>query len=159
MTWKLFPIGLVCLGVFLTLKISWDGYVAHKSKTWPTTKAIITESYYDVITTREKQDNGFYRTKTSYSIKLSYEYNVGPVKHTSTRLTSGFEEGVIDKSEADEIVNKYEFGREVTIFYDPSDHEYAILEVAPLSKDLFWAGFFGILTLLFSYFSLIRKTS
>lgn len=159
MTWKLFPIGLVCLGVFLTLKISWDGYVAHKSKTWPTTKAIITESYYDVITTREKQDNGFYRTKTSYSIKLSYEYNVGPVKHTSTRLTSGFEEGVIDKSEADEIVNKYEFGREITIYYDPDDHEYGILVISPLSKDLFWAGFFGLLTILLSYLFFIKITN
>lgn len=142
----------------LTLKLCWDGYIAHKSNSWPSTKGIILESRYDEFI-YEKEDNGFTKTEKRYDVNLSFEYYVGSKMYTSDRLTSGMTTGIIDKSVAVDIINKYETGKEITVYFDPEDPEYGILEIAPLSKDLFWAGFFGFLTLLLGYLFFIKKSN
>lgn len=72
-------------------------------------------------------------------------------EHTSDQITSGWHERITHEPEVKDIINKYEFGKKVAVYYDPDSHDFAILELSDLFKEYMALGmaifFTGIMAL------------
>ena len=110
------------IGSGLTVKGVNDMRKAKASNSWPTAPAKITKSTVDVQ--RKTGD----RKKKMYSAKISFDYTVEGIKHSSSKIGVG---GIVkssNKSRAQKTVDKYKVGSTAKAFYDPNDPSMAILE-------------------------------
>ncbi len=125
--------------------------MAYDSRDWPTAKGVILSSEYSVEHVIETDDDGDTREYERYHPKIIFEYEVASNRYSSDNLTTGWLETITHEPEAKEIINKYEIGKEVDIYYDPDNHDFAILELSELFKEYMALGmaifFTGIMAL------------
>ncbi|WP_162459021.1 DUF3592 domain-containing protein [Desulfosarcina ovata] len=117
------------LGMFVAgvVMMAWGGFEikgSRESGSWPTAQGTISASSVGKRTTRDSN----HRTKTTYYPKVGYHYQVEGRKYSSTRIAFGVGESGGSMKWAQKIVNKYPVGKTVTVYYNPQDPPYGVLE-------------------------------
>lgn len=137
----IFTILILC-GAALGLAVYGIDYVksAFGSSDWDTTTGEISASYVD---TTGSENTGF-----SYTAKVDYSYVVDDRRYESDRI--GFGEPVqASLADASAIIKPYEIGDPVTVYYNPDDVAYAVLEPGP-TFNIIWPCAAGLVLLLFA---------
>ena len=139
--WFIFTILILC-GVTVGAAVTGFDYLktAFDSPNWNTTTGKITTSYVD--------KTGSENTGFSYTAKIEYSYIVDDRRYESDRI--GFGEPVQENStDAFAIIEPYEVGESVTVYYDPDDVAYAVIEPGP-TFDIIWLCGVGLIFFLFA---------
>ncbi len=148
---KIIPIAMFCVGLYFISLSTYNRYIAYDSRDWPTAKGVILSSDYSIEHVVETDDDGYTREYDVYWPNIYYEYSINSNKYTSNQITSGWSERITHEHEVKEIINKYEVGKEVNVYYAPHNHDFAILEFSELFKDYMALGmavfFTGIMAL------------
>jgi Protein of unknown function (DUF3592) len=110
----LFGAFFVCVGATTLVR----GY---NSTHWPRTDGVITSASVE-----QHQASGRHHHGYVYAANISYDYKVAGVAYTGTRLRFGMVESSAGNAQA--IVDKYPPGRQVPVFYSPSDPASAVLQ-------------------------------
>ena len=103
---------------------------AKESTDWPEVRGRIVSSSIDskISTNTGKQDSKpRSKKKRTYFPKIRYQYSVEGKTLTGTRIAYG-DLGSENKSSVRRIVNRYPTGKEVSVFYRPSDPKECLLE-------------------------------
>ena len=79
----------------------------------------------------------------TYRAEIVYEYHLDGVKHSADVVVFG-DYGASWSSHAEGIVDRYPVGKKVTVFYDPSNHDNAVLEPGT-NFMVFFQPMFGLL--------------
>jgi hypothetical protein len=116
----------VLAGVFVFFLIgaalTWWGWTilrdARASADWPAAPGVITDSSLEF----NQDEDG-----DSYTPHVAYTYQVNGVSYESYTIKFG-ENTYSSERTAQEIIGQYPVGQEVTVFYDPTDPDSAILE-------------------------------
>lgn len=93
-----------------------------RSKYWPSTRGIITAS-----SRRVNEDHRPNASSVTYGASVQYSYVAARQPFTGTRVTFG-DYSASNPSHAAAILGRYPKGREVTVYYDPEDPSYSVLE-------------------------------
>jgi len=118
-------------GIFL---LAWGGYEivgSHETDNWPGTEGRITSS-----SVRQETRRASGKTSTAYFPNVRYQYQIDGRQHTGHRIVFGNVSGGL-KFFAQRIVNRYPSGRTVTVYYNPDQPQYAILETGFTWSSLF----------------------
>lgn len=122
-----FAPGGIILAVVLPVVILMGGLgrvsMANESLEWPGVPGVITISSIDGNTSVGVGDSS---TKTTYSPKISFEYEVEGRRYESNRVTFGNVGSSYER--AKQVVDRYSIGNEVVVFYDPAEPTRAVLE-------------------------------
>jgi len=118
---------IVMLGMFaagiLTMAVSaYEIMGSLGTNNWPGTDGTITSSS---VRKEVRRDSG--KTVTTYYPSVQYRYRIDGRQHTSYRIAFGKKVGSV-KAIAQKVVDRYPSGKTVTVYYDPDDPQYAILE-------------------------------
>lgn len=117
-------LGLFAAGVVL---MAWGGFEikgSQESGSWPSAQGAITSSGMSQRTTRDSN----HRTRTTYYPKVGFQYQVDGRNYTSLRIAFGTGDTGGSEKWARKIVNKYPAGKTVTVYYNPQDPQYGVLE-------------------------------
>jgi hypothetical protein len=139
--WVIFTILILC-GAGIGLAVAGVDYIktAFASPNWNTTTGEIMAAYVD--------KSGSENTGFSYTAKVEYSYVVNDWRYESERI--GFGEPVQASPEkAAEIIAPYEVGQPVTVYYDPDDVTYAVIEPGP-TFNIIWLCAAGLFFFLFA---------
>ena len=137
----IFTILILCAAAF-GLAVYGIDYVksAFGSSDWNTTTGEISASYVD---TTGSENTGF-----SYTAKVEYSYVVDDRLYESDRI--GFGEPVQPSlADASAIIKPYEIGHPVTVYYNPDDVAYAVLEPGP-TFNIIWPCATGLIFFFFA---------
>jgi len=93
---------------------------ASASTDWPQTLGVVTSSAV-------REDHSSDPDGVTYHADVVCEYILDGEKHSTDVVHFG-ERGASWSSHAENIVERYPVGKRVQVFYDPSDHENAVLE-------------------------------
>ena len=122
------PRGVAAVGVLVLVYGGWQGSKGNAAAHWPTTTGKILEaSLYQSNTW-----NDHFGTEGTYIPKLRYSYKVDGVTyegHNQT-LSAGVFTFFFDKvsrAEAHAVIDPYNTGDVVTVYYDPADPAMAVL--------------------------------
>lgn len=124
-------LGMFTAGIFM---LAWGGYeikASHKTGSWPSTEGTITSSSVHKEIRRESG-----KTVTTYYPSVQYRYHIGDRQHTSYRIAFGNVSGGLQKF-AQKVVARYPSGQKVTVYYNPDEPQYAILETGFTWNSLF----------------------
>lgn len=123
------------------------------SENWPTVYGAITHS--EIFTTMvNSKTRGAVPASTLY---MEYEYSVNSIKYTSSRISTG-------KPNIQDLVKKYPLNSEAVVYYNPNNHEIALL--IPGDMSLLQDGWFlfgmililmGLVTLVLNIYSSMKK--
>jgi hypothetical protein len=109
--------GLVAWGLWT--RVRWLG-----SRNWPSTRGTITASSR---TESKSNDPSTHQSTVTYGASVHYDYIADRRPFTGSRVTFGDYE-TSNPAHAASILARYPKGREVTVWYDPDDPSYAVLE-------------------------------
>jgi len=120
------------------------------TESWPQTEGIIISS--DIYSSSGDHS-------TTYGANIVYQYQVNGINYTSDDVSSA-DFSSSDSSHAQRIINKYYVGKNVIVYYNPSNPSDAVLEPGTT-----WISYiiilFGILPIVVAslvlYFMVIRK--
>lgn len=136
-------LAMFAAGIFL---MAWGVYEikgSNESRNWPSTQGTISSSHISIRTSKGSN----HRTTTTYFPSVLYQYKVDGRHYTSHRIEFGGESGGM-KRMAKKVVDKYPSGKKVTVYYNPQDPKYGVLEAGFTWSSLivFLAGiaFFGV---------------
>lgn len=104
--------------------------VSIESEDWPTAEGIITSSMIDSYEERDTStgDDDFPPTYTTYyEPKITYSYSVNGAEYSSDKISFSRTRFVI-QSDAQEVIEKYSTGTNVTVYYNPDNPSEAVLE-------------------------------
>ena len=124
----LFGAAIFCIG----LKVLND---ANATKSWPTVKGKVVGSSVETSLGKKRA--------IIYHANVRYEYVVDGLTQSSTEISSG-DYGSSDPSHAQEVVNQYPVGMEVTVHYSPENPAKAVLEPGITRTAYFVIGFGAI---------------
>ena len=123
------------VGIFMLVKYFQDKKKSEESQAWSATSGQVTESY--VRESQSRDDDGY--ITTSYYPEVRYIYQVLGVEYTGKRIAFGG--GVSSgRKNASEMITQYPVGKTVSVYYDPNNHEDAVLERRMGSKGLLIIG-------------------
>lgn len=119
----------VMLGMFAAgiVMMAWGGYEikgSRESGSWPSVQGAITSSRMSKRITRDSD----HRKRTTYYPKVGFQYQVDGRKYTSSRIAFGTGDTGGSAKWARKVVNKYPVGKAVTVYYNPQDPQYGVLE-------------------------------
>jgi Protein of unknown function (DUF3592) len=122
-------LGILTLSMFAAgiVLVAFGGYEikgSRESGNWPSAQGTISSSSVSKRTTRDSNN----RTKKTYYPKVGYHYQVDGRKYISHRIAFGTGETGGSEKWARKIVNKYPVGKTVTVYYNPQDPNYGVLE-------------------------------
>jgi hypothetical protein len=150
-------LAMFAAGIFL---LAWGGYElkgAHESRNWPSTQGTIISSQ---VSKQTRRDTKTRRTVITYYPRVQYWYQVSGKRYISNRIEFGGASGGM-QSMAEKVVKRYPSGQKVTVYYNPTDSQYAILEAGFTWSALFiFLGgivFFGIGVICFGSYRQNRK--
>lgn len=131
--------GCVCL-IYVVREL----YDSKTMNNWPQTQGTIEES---LIAYRESvhRSGARRRTITLYSPEISYSYIVEGRSYKNNQLTLGGNEESSDKEKIRPIINRFPEGKNVTVYYHPSDHQRSVLVLYTQSRDIRTSLVFGLL--------------
>ena len=129
---RLFPLSfglgsMIFLGVGL-----WMINKGMQSENWDKGTATITSSEIEKTESRSKDAQGFTRTSTSFSVRVTYAYIVEGSNYEGN--TVGF--GTMshnERSDAQEELKSYPKGKTIEVYYDPENPSDSVLK-----KGVFW---------------------
>ena len=111
----------IAIGLVLLFWGSRNVIRAYDSQHWPQTNGVIRSATMSV-------NGGLARYhKTYYAAKIAYDYQVGGVAYSSTKVSFG-DYGDDNPNHARTILNYYPEGSQVSVFYKPNDPSVAVLE-------------------------------
>ncbi len=115
------------IGVVLILINQRNQRKANDSQQWPESKGTVDRSQVQV------QDDVFSSDEQSasqpmYSADVAYSYQVKDMIYTSDRISFGGKSSYSNRLRAEEIVDRYPEGSEVTVYFDPAKPQEAVLE-------------------------------
>ena len=111
------------IGIFMLVKYFQDKKKSEESQAWSATSGQITESY--VRESHSQDSDGI--TTTSYYAEVRYLYQVMGVEYSGDKVSFGGKVGG-SRGKANETTVQYPVGKNVTVYYDPNNHEDAVLE-------------------------------
>ncbi|MBT4311172.1 MAG: DUF3592 domain-containing protein [Anaerolineae bacterium] len=123
------------VGVVMLVKYFRDKKKSEESQAWSGTSGRITESY---VRESQSQDSDGY-TSTTYYPEVRYLYQVMGVEYDGKRVAFGGDVGG-SRKKANERIGQYPVGKTVTVYYDPNNHEDAVLERRIGSKTMLIIG-------------------
>ena len=129
---RLFPLSfglgsMIFLGVGL-----WMINKGMQSENWDKGTATITSSEIEKTESRSKDAQGFTRTSTSFSVRVTYAYTVEGSNYEGN--TVGF--GTMshnERSDAQEELKSYPKGKTIEVYYDPENPSDSVIK-----KGVFW---------------------
>ena len=149
-------LAMFAAGIFL---MAWGVYEikgSNESRNWPSTQGTISSSYIREQTRRDSKRH----TSITYFPRVLYQYKVDGRHYTSHRIEFGGESGGM-KRMAKKVVDRYPSGKKVTVYYNPQDPKYGVLEAGFTWSSLivFLAGivFFGVGVLFFKVYRKQRR--
>ncbi len=92
---------------------------AQASQTWPTTTGTIETS---------QVTETFQKGRRRYSPSVSYSYEIGGQRLTSKYIWASGGDSSTNREPHQAVVDKYQVGSPVKVFYDPQNPGFAILE-------------------------------
>jgi len=104
--------------------------ISIESEGWPTVDGTITSSMIDVYEERDTStgDDDFPPTYTTYyEPEITYSYSINGVDYSFDKISFSRTRFVI-QSEAQEVIDEYSTGTNVTVYYNPSNPSEAVLE-------------------------------
>lgn len=104
---------------------------AKASSDWPSVSGIVVSSEVD----SNRGDDG-----TTYSAEILYDFEVDGITYSSNRVGYG-DYGSSNPSGARRMVNRYQEGSEVDVFYMPENPEESVLEAGVHSRTYFLPAF------------------
>jgi hypothetical protein len=122
----IFSLVFVCAGVGLVM---WGQNVVAKSKAsvdWPTVQGKV-RSAEVLRETKRDTSSSTRRESTTYRPDIVYDYEVNGTPYSGNRV-GVLHVGSSNPRKAEDVVARYPVGSEVTVFYDPSDPQTAVLE-------------------------------
>jgi hypothetical protein len=122
----------------------WNGY---SSERWPSAEGVLLKKAEAENTTVERDTKGNTSRTTTYSTGLVYEFAVNGKPHFSATRRFGQLAGASEEWAA-EIASRYEQGGKVTVRYNPSDPDVAVLEPG-INNEAFYLPGAGLAFLLF----------
>jgi hypothetical protein len=117
-------LGMFAAGIVL---MAWGGYEikgSRESGSWPSVQGAITSSGMSKRTTRDSN----HRKRTTYYPKVGFQYQVDGRNYISSRIAFGTGDTGGSEKWARKIVDKYPAGKTVTVYYNPQDPQYGVLE-------------------------------
>ena len=114
---------------------------ARESTTWPTTTG---EVVYSGV---KKQEGSGESDSISYGPAVSFDYEVRGQTYRSHQISSSGFISNADQSRAERKANEYPVGSQVTVYYDPDDPEFGVLEPGDTRGPAMMIGF-GLLLLI-----------
>lgn len=114
-------IAIVFFGIFLCVGLGMLNYAIParaaeaRSVDWPSTNGTVI--YRGVQHTTSEQEN---RTEHTYTPNVVYDYVIDDVTYTSSGITLS-DAGSDDRSDARKAIQPYPKGKQVEVFYDPTD--------------------------------------
>jgi len=111
------------VGVYALYQTNRGRRQADESQGWANTFGSIVESRLDQSTNYSEDG-----PTVSYSPLVRYTYSVIGQPFTGEKITFGLTEAHSRSSKAQEVLNRYPLGKQVTVYYDPNDPSQAILE-------------------------------
>ncbi len=106
-------VGLILSYVFCLRHI----YAVYEAKQWSEATCTIKSSH---VRTHTSTDSKTHRTSTSYSVEVSYHFNVGDKKYAGDTYSVG-DSSQSNSEYAYGVVSKLPAGSQTTCFYDPND--------------------------------------
>lgn len=123
------------VGIFMLVKYFRDKKKSEESQAWSATSGQVTESY---VRESQSRDSEGYIT-TSYYSEVRYLYQVMGVEYNGDKVAFGGSVGG-SRKQANERIAQYPVGKTVTVYYDPNNHEDAVLERRIGSKGMLIIG-------------------
>ena len=112
------------IGGFLIYRSLQNRKRAEASQNWPSTLGMMAESRVTRSTSTDSDGD----TSESYSPHVEYTYQVGGQEYRGKDITFGFKQGFGSPNKAEEVIARYPAGGSVTVYYDPSNPQKAVLE-------------------------------
>ncbi len=142
---------LLLLGGFVLIFISKDALVlAHKSKNWNPTDGVVSKSIFYALSDNIKSKHSVY-----YLLELVYGYEVLGKKYYASRIS--FAPAGNSRLDASLLAMQYSEGREVVVFYDPSEPSSAVLEPG-IQSSMIFMPFVGVLLVLSAGFLFVATS-
>ncbi len=123
------------VGIFMLVKYFQDKKKSEESQAWSATSGQITEAY--VRESQSQDSEGF--TSTSYYPEVRYLYQVMGIEYNGKRVAFGGDVSS-GRNKANERIAQYPVGKTVTVYYDPNNHEDAVIERRIGSKGMLIIG-------------------
>ena len=116
---RIFPWPFILMGAGILFFGGRELVRARESTSWPVAKGIIQNSS---VQDQSGDDGG-----RTHHAEIRYEYTIHGVIHGGSRVAYG-DYGSSDSSHAQQIVNRYPKGKEISVYYLPSNHKECLLE-------------------------------
>jgi len=117
---------LVCFGC-VALYIS-ELRKSKESATWPTTEGKIVDSKVVVHEETRTDDDGDESTSTVYRPNIRFSYSVNGLAYTADTWKGRMRVSTGAPKYSEGVVARYPVGRAVTVHYDPTQPDFAVLE-------------------------------
>jgi len=127
-TWVGISIFLMIVGAVILVYTINLSYQSNSSTNWPTTQGTILSSEVESHTTKKYDKNGHASTSTDYRAKILYQYAINGTYYSSDEISLMYSSFWGDINEAQQLVEKYPAGKNVTIHYNPESPSEAVLE-------------------------------
>jgi hypothetical protein len=120
--------GLLAIGGFIAYGTVRTRVKTATSRNWPTAACTVAVSEVTVRSQRNSEN----RPIKLYGADVRYDYQVDGRSHTGTSVTLGGTVETNKRDRFDALVARYPVGRDMRVYYDPSDPATAILEPGEL---------------------------
>jgi hypothetical protein len=136
--WAMFPT-LILVAVVVKMR------EVYKARRWPATEGkVLVSNIQPQIKTPGAPGYNFHDTEVTNEPRVEYEYQVGGKTYRNQRITIGEK---TSEYELEEILARYPVGAAVTVYYDPSNPQTAVLE-----RDIFNGKMFTVLGCMMLFF-------
>ncbi len=122
----------IAFGIILLVVVLRDNANNNQSKYWPSVPGIITQSDLSIE----------YGKHTSYSAEIAYTYTVNGQNLTGNTVYFGCCASEVESEEVD-ILDRYPFGSQVKVFYQPAHPALSILDPEMSNPVDFFTGLFA----------------
>ncbi len=154
------PRSMGVIGIGVALLVFYLGFdemkVIWKCSDWPSVSGTIISS--DIRETTEWERKGIKtgRDRTLYLPNIHYNYEVQGHKYRCHRVFFEGAEDYLDPGNAREIVTRYPPGKNVSVYYDPGNPQFAVLETGIKFSHLLFPAT-GLLFILLGLWALFGK--
>jgi hypothetical protein len=122
----IFAGGFMCLGLIFLALGGYEFWQGSKTKNWPAAPGRIIESEIESGSSTSRPYGRASRRDTDYSVRIRYSYAVAGQKLEGQRLQYG-NESHDKRSSAKQQQSLYPAGKEVQVFYDPTNPKDSVL--------------------------------
>lgn len=116
------------ISVIVAVGIAAYGLQKFKSSdNWASVSGIIVESSIESLYNGPLQQETGGVSTMEYKVHVKYNYTVNEVELTGNTIMAGLPEMVVNKAEADDLVEKYLKGNSIDVYYNPIRHSQSAL--------------------------------